>query len=625
MNYLLPRHTRQLTLTLATFAFVVALAGAGASPVRRARAQEEEPAPPGEKEERTCDVYGRALYAETGRPVRRSRVTLLSTGGNRTDLGALTNARGEFRIKNVRAGSYFISVDSPGMMSPVAFLSFDELQSNSFESAFASGGVRKFFEAIEVNGKDDKEVTVRAHRGAAIGGKVTYADGDPVPGAQVNVLRRRDGHNSRLGGGPQAQLSVATTDERGRFRVAALPPGDYVVAVSELVTHGEDYSGDRATASPLLLTYHPSETKADKATIVTVDAGEEREGVDVTLAERETHAISGTVRGKRDGRPILGATVSFTSTDSEAAGLDNPYAGYGPNSVTTDEQGRFRFEEMPDGEYTIKVAPPSADEEAMIDSEGLEEDGEVKPAPTPAPTPPKKYFAPARRTINVAGNDLTDVVFALGDASRITGRIVAEGGAQLPENKYVTVMKGEGQDEHPDYYVANINGDEFTIEGVPPGKYTVYTNFYPVTEKSDFYIKSVNWRGHDLMRERLEIKEGESAEGLSVVFTKGCAEMRLRLYAAADKTPARGVNVILAPVDSSQRFRTDLPFCTTDREGACAVSGAPGDYALLTFKQPQYPNIYNEREAERLIAAAPRVTLRPGKPASFELVLSNGH
>jgi hypothetical protein len=574
-------------------------------------------------------IYGRAVYEETGRPVRRARIHLQSTNAFSHEgaeyaqqRGALTNANGEFRIENVAAGSYLIYVEAPGVLTPSSFTEYDGAMGNEDLDA-----IYKNFAEVKVDGKDRREVAVRAHLGAAIGGRVTYSDGDAVPGAQVSVLRHHEGRNARLGGGARGQFSVTSTDERGRFRVSALPPGDYLVVVSELIAHG-DSSGERATASPLVLTYHPSETKAEKAAIVTLEAGDQREDVDITIAERETHAIAGVVRGRRDGRPIENATVSFRSRDAEAGGFVNPYPGYnyGPNSISTDEQGRWRFDDMPDGEYTIEVSPPSEDVVA-IDEEGEGAEGEdpaATPTPVPAPTPPKKLYAPARRTLTVAGGDLTDVVVALGDAVRITGKIMVEGGGQLPENRYVMATLGEGQDERPPYFFASMNENEFTIEGIPPGKYTLYANFY-TTEKNDFFVKSATWRGHDLLRERLEIKEGEAVEGVSILFSAGRAEVRLRLYASADKTPARGVHVVLAPVDQSQRYRTDLPYCYTDRDGACTLGGAPGDYALLTYNADERPNVYNEQEAQRLIAAAPRVSLRPGKPASFELVVPGGH
>ena len=120
------------------------------------------------------------------------------------------------------------------------------------------------------------------------------------------------------------------------------------------------------------------------------------------------------------------------------------------------------------------------------------------------------------------------------------------------------------------------------------------------------------------------MKEGESADGVRIVFAAGRASLRLRVSAGPDKTPARGVYVVLTSTDPAQRYRTDLPFCFTDREGACTLSGAPGEYAVMAFRGEDRPNFYDEKETERLAAAAPRITLVAGKPGAFELSLPAG-
>ena len=66
-------------------------------------------------------IRGRVIYADTGRPVRRVGLMLLSAkkldGGGKENAG-LTNELGEFEIKNVVEGKYFISVSTPGVLTP---------------------------------------------------------------------------------------------------------------------------------------------------------------------------------------------------------------------------------------------------------------------------------------------------------------------------------------------------------------------------------------------------------------------------------------------------------------------------------------------------------------------------
>ncbi|MDT5293688.1 MAG: hypothetical protein QOJ76_568, partial [Acidobacteriota bacterium] len=150
---------------------------------RRAPAAQEQSKP---KPEPMPTVYGRVVYDDTSRPVRRARIMLVSDEGARTDFNALTDAHGDFRIEGVRAGSYFAFVDVPGVLSPVGFVSVSELRGGGVPDF---GEARKFFDIVEVAGKEDVRVIVHARRGAVLGGKVSYADGDPAVNVTVNLMR----------------------------------------------------------------------------------------------------------------------------------------------------------------------------------------------------------------------------------------------------------------------------------------------------------------------------------------------------------------------------------------------------------------------------------------------------
>ncbi|HLM58183.1 MAG TPA: carboxypeptidase-like regulatory domain-containing protein [Pyrinomonadaceae bacterium] len=229
------RHLRESAPPLLAFALMFAcavgwaLGPRGASAAAEAAGRAQEPKGAAQPE---VTVYGRAVYEGSGRPVRRARVTLLNPALEGRGHEAATDARGEFRFRGVRPGRYFVAVDQPGLLSPVSLLDFEELRTGG---SYDAAEVGRYFDVFEVDGKADKEVTARARRGAAITGRVTYADGEPAPGITVHVMRRSGGQLVRIVTGmSRGALSVGVrTDDRGLYRASGLPPGEYVLAVSE--------------------------------------------------------------------------------------------------------------------------------------------------------------------------------------------------------------------------------------------------------------------------------------------------------------------------------------------------------------------------------------------------------
>ncbi|HEX8560560.1 MAG TPA: carboxypeptidase-like regulatory domain-containing protein, partial [Pyrinomonadaceae bacterium] len=266
-------------------------------------------------------VRGRAVYDDTNRPVRRANVVLFGDGP-RTEYSALTDARGEFSVGGVKAGTYLAFVDAPGALSPLAFVSLDELRSARAGMPDLGEG-RALFDTVEVDGKRDVTVTVRARRGAAISGRVAYADGEPAVNVSISLMRR--GADGRLlkfvTGANIVSLAGLRTDDRGVFRLTGLPPGEYFVAAVEPVEHGTRGVRDRRRGvdgvlegivrPQLLVTFHPSAASAKDAAAIRVVAGEERADVDVRIPERELRTVAGFARARRGGRPLKGARVTI--------------------------------------------------------------------------------------------------------------------------------------------------------------------------------------------------------------------------------------------------------------------------------------------------------------------------
>jgi hypothetical protein len=142
-------------------------------------------------------------------------------------------------------------------------------------------------------------------------------------------------------------------DENGAYQFRGLPAGEYIVSAAP---GGKDPGpeGPRSMQGVLGNTYFPSTIDPRLSPPVTVSPDVEVSDINITLAQRSLHSVAGTVRGEVDGHPIAGATVRLSKKDGDPAGIDKAMANY---FSTTDAQGSWLLNNVPDGTYTLDVRP----------------------------------------------------------------------------------------------------------------------------------------------------------------------------------------------------------------------------------------------------------------------------
>lgn len=645
MRNRLPRALLHTLPLAALFALACALfAPAAPSSARRARRvpqeQEESKKPPPPS---NTTLYGHAVYDDTNRPVRRARVMLVDETGSRPEYNALTDFDGAFRIEHVREGSYLVFVDAPGIISPVGFINFNARRGRGAPDFTEA---RKFLDVVDVDGKQDSRVTVRARRGAALGGKVTYADGDPAVNIAVNVMRRGGGgHLEKLLTGINIMsLAGLRTDDRGLFRVAGLPPGEYFVSVSEQAEHGGGTGEGMGSRDPtmsvieglsrqqFLTTFYPSAISAKEAVVVKADAGVERSDIDIRIPERALYSVGGVVRGKNDKRPIKGAKILIVRRDEDAGG--EPIEWYDPegsapsNATVTDAEGHWEFSEIPEGPYTIIIKPNEEFEETTnavanmnsnMSFDGNSSDGNMNSGYRRPRR--KKGYTTGRRDVQVIDSDLPDVAVELNDGGRVSGVVTFEGEKSESYGSVTLrrMLDGRASPDSQDIWTTYASEGRFEFNGLPAGKY--FIQFRAYNESGKLYAKSITWNGKDIMREPLEIGEGASAEGVRIVTSNNSSTLRVRATSAGHKDAAGGVGIFLVPVDVAGSAPYAQQFaCLTDDDGTCEAAVPPGDYrvvALARFGGGDSP----EAELKRRAPVAPRVTLTAGETKEFEVVV----
>lgn len=364
--------------------------------------------------------------------------------------------------------------------------------------------------------------------------------------------------------------------------------------------------------------------------------------MDITISERELHTITGFVRGRRDMQPVARASVTLVSKDDETgqgAAADFAPREVAHNDTTTDDEGRWQFKEIPDGHYTISVKPREEYESSSFDSMYANMNVTVTNANVTVTnanvtvstnmnrgvyTPPrrKRGYAPARRDVDVSGNDVSEVAVELADGGQISGTITVEGGT--PQYGQVTALRvPEGAGEPGAEVVENVSarsGGGFAIEGLPAGKFFLKPSIYGEDMKA-VYVKSITWNGRDLLRAPLEVGDGDTVEGVQIVFARDPAKLSVRAIRAGGKTPALNVNVFLVPANfvGWSPYSQQL-FCSTGDDGECAISAPPGDYVVVALPRLKAASSV-EAEVRKHAATAPRVSLRAGETKNFEAVV----
>ncbi len=259
-------------------------------------------------------VRGRVVYEDTRRPLRRVGVQLFepTSKTRRRHWISWTNGRGEFQFKNLPAGKYFVTVDAPGI-----------IRSN----AYGSEEAQKDLTTVIVDGTTQVDLVIRARRGGAISGKVTYADGDPVLNASIALIKKKDGKWVRVYvGGPSTDRVL--TDERGVYRISGLSPGDYLVRAAEQkigieLTAQDDPDGSNLLNRSLLPpTYYDGAINLSGAKELRVEAGDELTDIDITLIERPVYSISGVVILRDNNQPVARARITLKRKGEELAGSD---------------------------------------------------------------------------------------------------------------------------------------------------------------------------------------------------------------------------------------------------------------------------------------------------------------
>ena len=345
-------------------------------------------------------VTGHVIAQDTQKPVRFAQVTLQSVaaaaggdeprgGGGGGVASTRTDEEGNFTAANVAPGDYYVTAMAAGYISERALLQAGVAAGTSAAALVAQIPV------VRVTADSASPVIVTVVRGAAVGGLVQWEDGSPAGGLTVRAVAAGASTNGNgavaqtplpagLQGFVGGSVNIATTDDRGAFRIVGLTAGDYVVQVT--IPPAQQLGGGAGNvprfSSPIVV-YSPGVFRKSEAKAVTVNGGEERNDVRMVVDLRSLRRVSGQVVSSDPSLKVASGMVRLVDTNREVQRM-----------TSLGQDGGFDLRYVPPGSYTLTVSGASTQSSGRRgrDSEGA-----------------GVSFQVASQAVTVPDTDVTDV------------------------------------------------------------------------------------------------------------------------------------------------------------------------------------------------------------------------
>ncbi len=524
---------------------------------------------------RTAAISGVVIDGATERPVAGALVDVI--GDDRDRSGShrrqLTDATGRFVFANLPGG---------------------EIPIRASKSGYLDGARASARRIVVRDGEWVADVRLSLWRPAAIEGTVRDEGGDPVVRAFVRVLTKIHvvGQDRFVAG------RMVLTDDRGRYRLAGLAPGQYLVQAP--LVHAVVPTAPAVDGRPLAYapTFFPNVKSLDLAISIDVTSGEERGGIDISLETVPAFRLSGIVNGPPES--WSGLTLRLVPQGAESLGRGNEI------STALVNDGRFTFLNVPAGLYTIDASrevggltsAPPLDlffSEAPLDVARNFRGTSIRGRDVDAGPPglefavssmgqPSGYWA---RQVVLVQQDEADLVMTMRHTGTLRGRIVKELAPRTPEPPYEPSrgMQLDPADGSPELGTPQSEArpgdatDQFTIPGLLPGKYLLRLG-------RGWIAKSISWRGRDYTDAPFDAAETQDFDDVRVVVTNQGAALS-GVVRDERGAPARDGRVVIFPAkpDLWANFGlwpSRIRVLSAGSDGRYTISSLPeGEYRVI--------------------------------------------
>jgi Carboxypeptidase regulatory-like domain len=500
-------------------------------------------------------IEGIVVKESGSEPVKKALIELI--GENQDEAGnysATTGADGTFHIDGILPGRYHLYAERTGL------LDLDKRHARSEGRILTLAG-----------GQELKDLQIRLQAAAVIHGRVTDEDGDPLPNADVAVLRETYSSGRRR----WEQAGGERTNDLGEFRVPGLAAGNYYVSVSppqdfkSLIENAAGAvkpadlnaniaSSDKSAGTAYQTTYYPGTPDRSQAAPVQLSAGDEFP-VNFSLTPSASLTIRGSVVNLP---PRTSAVIMLQSRDFNLI----------LNGADIRKDGSFTIRDVSPGSYTIV---------ATVDG---------------GPMPMS-----ARQALQVAGN-VDGLRLAPQPGTTIRGHLRLEASAATTRfdasQIFLTLHSTDAGDDAGTFTL----GDQFTNlshvapdgsfewKDVPAGNY--YVRLVGENEaNADWFIKSALAGGRYVNDSGVNVSGGAVVLDVMINTNGGVTD---GVVVDAKNQPVANAVIVAVP-EVRLRSRIDRYHKTvSDQSGHFSLRGLPaGDYTLFAWESVEGEEYYN--------------------------------
>ena len=485
-------------------------------------------------------------------PVKKALIELIaespSDGGNHT---ALTGADGGFRIENISPGRYRLFVERAD---------YQEIDKHQHRT---EGRVLTL-----VAGQELKDLVMRLQAAAVVEGRVTDEDGDPMPEAQVAILRQV----FSAGRSHWEQTGTERTNDLGEYRIAGLAAGNYFVSVTPPPDFRSliEATGNAASSAPhaatpdkpsslsYQTTYYPGTRDRGQAASIQLHAGDDFP-VNFSLTPGPSLIIRGSVVNLP---PSATATIMLQSRDFNAV----------LNGADMRKDGSFEIRDVSPGSYTILA---SVDDVAVP--------------------------MLARQALQVGSANVEGLRLAPQAGGSIRGRLRMETNSSArpdPSQMFLLLRSTDGDDDGIGSFIvtggfspeAHVNAaGSFEWENVPPGHYSI--QIAEASAMPDWFLKSVAAGGREAVDSGFGVSGGTTTLDV-VASAKGALAEGVAVNAKDE--PVADAVIVAVPEARLRSHPERYRKAVTDQSGRFGLRGLPpGDYTIFAWESVDGEAYYN--------------------------------